>query len=156
LGEELEKFMNKEVGTIENGIFLVSLCCLYYHLFSEGVKAAKAKDIIRAVAQWCRVKIGKLPMAMATANCFRTELNGVMLLQLAETLGGGKHDATLQQDDPSKFHDPFFAYEVCYTEDDGKQRVMTLGLTKSWEKTVEGVANTYNDMVDDVQEVAKL
>jgi hypothetical protein len=92
----------------------------------KGVPVVKAEDIIRSVAGWCKVKVGRLPSA-DTAKAFRSELNGVTLLQLADTFGELKKDATLQQDDTSKFHQGYSAFEVCYTEN-GKQRVLTVGL----------------------------
>lgn len=101
------------------------------------------------------MKVGRLPSA-ATAKAFRSELNGMTLLQLADTFGELKKDATLQQDDTSKFHQGYTAFEVCYTEEDGEQRVLTVGLERSWEKTAEGVAHTYGKVLDDVERAAIL
>lgn len=46
----MENFIAREVDTIEDGMLMMSLRCLYCNLFTKEVPAVKAEDIIRSVA----------------------------------------------------------------------------------------------------------
>jgi hypothetical protein len=125
--------------------------CLYYSLLAQNVKASKLEFIIREVLKtFClNLKVARLPTA-STASSWRSELNAVTLIQAGETFAKGKKDSTLQQDDTTKEHQGYSAFEVSYLE--GKERkVITLGIERSWEKNADGVARVYCKVLDDVE-----
>lgn len=150
---KLESFL-QEVATMEDGKYVEGLRCLYYHLLTQNVKAAKIEPIIRCVlAFFCpHLEIGPLP-ARTTAGTWRTELHGVTLCQIGETFLDGKKDATLQQDDTTKKHEGFSAFEAAFNDESGEKKVFTLGLPRNFEKSAGGVARTMVRLLEDVETV---
>jgi hypothetical protein len=73
------------------------------------------------------------------------------LLQIADVFKEGKKDATLQQDDTTKRHQAYSAFEASYLDDDGKRKVLTLGIKESYEKGSDGVARTFARVLEDVE-----